>query len=273
MATIMHFPLPCEHVLTSGNTTIGVIPALSLVSHFQVGSWQVLYRPMETGNIERWGLPLMIPNFSRLKDGIFKEKGTTLPIHGFGRSLPWTVIEQGPTLISMQLTSNSATRLNYPYDFTFTATIVAGEETLTYALTMENQSDEVMPIAPGFHPYFAVAQQDKAKLVVDGPPGFEVGAFHWDTDPPDNPYPFPHHVTIRFPSCGTLHIAELPYEAQYLLANMQVWTEPASAPDHEFVCFEPTVSSEDALNRPADRLNMAPHSSQHIVLQLTATPL
>ncbi len=273
MVTIMHFPLPREHVLTSGNTTIGVIPALSLVSHFQVGSWQVLYRPIETGNIERWGLPLMIPNFSRLKDGIFKEKGTTLPIHGFGRSLPWSVIEQGPTLMSMQLTSNSATRRNYPYDFTFTATIEALEEALTYTLTMENRSDEVMPIAPGFHPYFAVAQQDKAKLVVDGLPGFEVGAFDWATDPPDNPYPFPHHVTLQFPNRGTLHIAELPCDAQYLLANMQVWTEPVSAPDHEFVCFEPTVSSEDALNRPTDRLNMAPHSSQQIVLQLTATPL
>ena len=273
MATIMHFPLPREHVLTRGNTTIGVIPALSLVSHFQVGSWQVLYRPIKTSNIERWGIPLMIPNFSRLKDGIFKEKGTTLPIHGFGRSLPWTVIEQDSSQISIQLLSNSATRLNYPYDFTFTATMVASEEMLTYTLTMENLSDEVMPIAPGFHPYFAVAQQDKAKLVVDGLPGFEAAAFDWETNPPDNPNPFPHHVTVQFPDRGTLIIAERPGDAQYLLANMQVWSEPVSAPDHEFVCFEPTVGSEDALNRPADRLNMAPHSSQQIVLQLTATPL
>jgi len=68
-------------------------------------------------------------------------------------------------------------------------------------------------------------------------------------------------------------IAERPEDAQYVLANMQVWTEPMSATDHEFVCFEPTVSSEDAFNRLADRLNMAPHSSQQIVLQLTATPL
>jgi len=273
MATIMHFPIPREHVLTNGNTTIGVIPELSLVSHFQVGSWQVLYRPMETGNIERWGIPLMIPNFSRLKNGLFKEKGTTLPIHGFGRSFPWSVIEQNSGHISIQLMSNSTTRLNYPYDFTFTATIVAGEGTLTYTLTMENRSNEVMPIAPGFHPYFAVAQQDKVKLVVDGPPGFEVGAFDWETTPPDNPYPFPHRVTIQFPDRGTLTIAERAGDAQYLLANMQVWTEPVSAPDHEFVCFEPTVSSEDALNRPTDRLNMAPHSSQQIVLQLMATPL
>src|SRR6266516_5714254 len=116
MATLMNFPTPRERILTSGNTTIGIIPELSLVSHFQVGPWQVLYRPMETGNVKRWGMPLMIPNFSRLKDGMFKEKGTILPIHGFGRSLPWTVIEQGPTLISMQLSSSDATRTDYPYE-------------------------------------------------------------------------------------------------------------------------------------------------------------
>src|SRR5207302_8885553 len=151
MADFMNFPTPRERVLTHGNTTIGVISDICLVSHFQVGPWQVLYRPQETGSVKRWGLPLMIPNFSRLKDGIFKEKDTLLPIHGFGRNLPWPVIEQDSSRISIQLTSNAETRRTYPYEFTFTATIVAGEEMLMYTLKIENCSDEVMPIAPGFH--------------------------------------------------------------------------------------------------------------------------
>src|SRR5690242_7552179 len=171
MADFMTFPAQHESVLKSGNTTIGVIPDTCLVSHFQVGPWQVLYRPTETGNVNRWGLPLMIPNFSRLKDGIFKEKGTTLPIHGFGRLLPWTVAEQGESSMSLQLHSSPATRRNYPYEFTFTADISASEGSLTYTLTMENRGNEVMPIAPGFHPYFAMAQSDKAQLVADGPIG------------------------------------------------------------------------------------------------------
>src|SRR5579859_3018131 len=184
MADFMNFPTPRERVLRYGNTSIGIIPDICLVSHFQVGTWRVLYRPDETGNVKRWGLPLMIPNFSRLKDGIFKEKGTTLPIHGFGRDLPWTVIEIGTTSptgwakpgrsplpvgirsstvhLAMQLSSSDATRPDYPYEFTFTATITAGEGTLTYTLLMENHSSETMPIAPGFHPYFAVTQSEKA---------------------------------------------------------------------------------------------------------------
>lgn len=271
MAQFMNFPTERERVLTYGDTTIGIIPDICLVSHFQVGNWRVLYRPDETGNVKRWGLPLMIPNFSRLKDGEFLEKGTSLPIHGFGRDLPWTVTETSETALEMRLLSSEVTRAMYPYEFTFTARIEAGKGMLTYTLRMQNRSDEAMPIAPGFHPYFAVAQEDKAKLVTDGPPGFSVQDFDWIEHIPDNPYPFPHAVSVRFPGRGVLHIEELPQQEQqeqYSLHNMQVWSEPPGKPDHDFVCFEPTVGSEDALNRPKDRLEIAVGSSRVIVLRL-----
>jgi len=269
----MEFPTSREHVLKNGNTTIGVIPELCLVSHFQVGAWDVLYRPLETGNVKRWGIPLMIPNFGKLQDGVFKEKGTTLPMHGFGRNLPWAIVRQEPGSISIQFSSSEATLTDYPYEFTFTSTIEAGEDTMTYALAMENRGDEVMPIAPGFHPYFAIEQRDKSKLVTDGPVGFAVSAFQWDTNPPDNPYPFSHRVTLEIPRRGTLVISELPWHEQFSLKTMQVWSESASAPDHAFVCFEPVVASADGLNRLADRLNIAPHSTHQIIWQLQASPL
>src|SRR3989442_9210013 len=118
-----------------------------------------------------------------------------------------------------------------------------------------------------------MAQEDKSRLITDGPPGFAANAFDWDKNPPDHPYSFPHRIIVQVPQRGRLTIAELPRDNMYRLAIMQVWSEPATRPDHAFVCFEPTVGSEDALNRPADRLMIAPHSSQRIVLQLTAKPL
>ena len=273
MNNFMSFPIPREHVLTCGNTSVGVIPDICLITHFQVGSWQILYRPMQTGNIKRWGLPLMIPNFSRLNNGTFQEKGTKLPIHGFGRILPWTVIEKDSTHLVMQLTSSEATLASYPYEFIFNVYISVEEGILTYTLTMENHSNENMPIAPGFHPYFTVAQSEKLNIRVDGLSGFEAQAFDWVEHIPDNPYSFPHQVSLHFPESGTLIIAELPQNGQYALSNMQVWSEPPTKPDHNFVCFEPTVGSEDALNRPADRLNIDQHSSRQIVLQLQGKPL
>ncbi len=273
MANFMNFPTSRERVLTYGDTTIGIIPDICLVSHFQVGAWRVLYRPDETGNVKRWGLPLMIPNFSRLKDGMFREKGTSLPIHGFGRNLPWTVTQMSEAALSMQLSSSDATRAIYPYQSTFEASIEAGEETLTYTLTMENHSEESMPIAPGFHPYFTVAQEKKSALVTDGPAGFAVQDFDWVEHIPDNPYPFSHRVYIEIPGGGALTIEELAQNGEYALRNMQVWSEPPSKPDHEFVCFEPTVGSEDALNRPADRLTTEAGQSRRIVLVLRARPV
>src|SRR5579859_7881422 len=142
MASFMQFPTQREHILSSGDTILGIIPELCLISHFQVDKWQVLYRPLETGNVKRWGIPLMIPNFARLKDGIFLEKGTSLPIHGFGRVLPWTVADLSETSLTMQLSSSDAKRSDYPYEFTFSATIEAGEGILTYTLIMENRSAE-----------------------------------------------------------------------------------------------------------------------------------
>ncbi len=272
MAQFMQFPMERERVIRSGNTVVGVIPELSLISHFQVESWEVLYRPTETGNVKRWGLPLMIPNFSRLKDGIFVEKGTTLPVHGFGRNLPWTLTNSTDTSISMQLSSSDATRHDYPYEFTFTIEVTVSEGTLLYTLTMGNRSDEVMPVAPGFHPYFTVAQEEKSNIVVDSIPGFQVKNYAWDVKPPDAPFAFPHTVTVQIPQHGSLTIAELPDEGVYKLKNMQVWSEPAEKPDHNFVCFEPIVTPEDGLNRPADRLNIEPHSRQRIILRLIAKP-
>lgn len=272
MAAFTHFPMPNERVITSGTTTIAVMPEINLVSHFQVGDWQVLYRASETGNVKRWGIPLMIPNFGRLKDGLFEEKETTLPMHGFGRNIPWSVVEHTETSIRLQLTSNEATRVSYPYDFVFTSEIVAGEGSLTYMLTMENKSDETMPIAPGFHPYFALDQGKKSRVIVNDLEGFNASTVHWDTSPPDNHYPFKQQASFAFPQQGTLRIAEVPHAGHYLLKEMQVWSEPVTAPDHEFICFEPIVTHENGLNRPQDRINIAPHTQQQITLRLQAQP-
>ena len=84
---------------------------------------------------------------------------------------------------------------------------------------------------------------------------------------------FRSRVTVQIPHAGTLIIEEIPVDGAYVLRNMQVWSEPATKPDCAFVCFEPTVGSEDALNRPADRLTIPPHSVQQLILELRANPL
>ncbi len=268
----MNFPDPREIVLESGTSRAAVIPEICLVSDFQVGPWQVLYRPQQTGNVRRWGLPLMIPNFGRLKDGRFEEKGTDLPIHGFGRVLPWTVTHQEPDRLDLELQSSEATRASYPYEFTFLSKITLSEGKLTYLLTMHNEGNEPMPIAPGFHPYFTIGQQEKKHVRVQGLPGFDPALVNWDTQPPDTFYAFPHRIEADFPQMGRLTIEELPQDGHYSLKEIQVWSEPMEKPDHNFICLEPIVSHENALNRPADRLEIPSQQTHVIKWSITAQP-
>src|SRR2546430_973985 len=61
MADFMRFPTAREQVLTNGDTKIGIIPEICLVSLFQVGSWQVLYRHDPTWKWETRQISGMMP--------------------------------------------------------------------------------------------------------------------------------------------------------------------------------------------------------------------
>ena len=117
----------------------------------------------------------------------------------------------------------------------------------------------------------AALDKEKYEITVKGL-DFDPFKIDWDTQPPDNAYPFSHKVELVIPQSGTLTIEEEPIEGSYSLATMQVWSEPTSAPDHNFVCFEPVVTGEDGLNRPKDRLNIPPHTTHKLQLKITAVP-
>ena len=112
--------------------------------------------------------------------------------------------EQDQSSITIQLTSDDHTRPQYPYEFTFTAHIVAGEGSLTYTLNVENRNAEIVPIAPGFHPYFSVAQEDKSDIGIEGRAGIDPKAIQWATQLP-NKIPFLFRIAQHsvFPSTAS----------------------------------------------------------------------
>lgn len=270
----MQFPQSTELVLRSGDSVLGVMPQGNLVSYWHIDNWDVLYRPYETGNLHRCGLPLMIPNFSRLQDGIFLDKQTHLPMHGFGRDQLWQVLHQSEDAIALELKSSPETSAIYPYNFTFRVFYglkTNGERRMFfYRLTMENHGQETMPVAPGWHPYFTVAQEQKAQVIVSGVEGFSAQDWDWDQHPPDQAFPFRGQVQLGFPQ-GVITIEEITQGEKRLLSEMQIWSEAADKPDHNFICFEPVVvGGLNGLNRPDRRLEIAPGETKSIELAFQA---
>eukprot|EP01057_Protomagalhaensia_wolfi_P003654 Protomagalhaensia_wolfi_Nauph_80__3653@NODE_368_length_2666_cov_592_247431_g278_i0_p3_GENE_NODE_368_length_2666_cov_592_247431_g278_i0NODE_368_length_2666_cov_592_247431_g278_i0_p3_ORF_typecomplete_len166_score30_48Aldose_epim/PF01263_20/1_6e19_NODE_368_length_2666_cov_592_247431_g278_i020722569 len=144
-----------ELVFKAGDTEMRVIPAKCLISGFKVKDWDVLYRPTQTKNVKRAGLPLMIPNFSSLKDKTFKETGTQLPHHGFGRDKEWRLVDQRADGVTLELTPDSSTDSMYPFKWRFNVDACVSEHQIKHTVTMHNLDEEkTLPVQPGLHPYF-----------------------------------------------------------------------------------------------------------------------
>lgn len=107
------------------------------------------------------GMPLLFPlaSFNHLptRDHHYEWAGATfeMPQHGFARRLPWTVVDQTPTALTLELTASDATRTHYPFAFSHRLTYQLAGGHLFWEQTITNWSNEPMPFSTGFHPYFA----------------------------------------------------------------------------------------------------------------------
>jgi glucose-6-phosphate 1-epimerase len=107
---------------------------------------------LEAGRPIRGGIPLCIPWFGPGKD--------SAPQHGFGRIMPWSLVEveactSGATRLVLELAGDASVSAVWPHAFSFRLEVVVGT-TLKLTITAENRSAASAPFAFAFHNYFAV---------------------------------------------------------------------------------------------------------------------
>lgn len=113
----------------------------------------------------RGGNPVLFPSPGKLEGDRFTRDGRSgsMSQHGLLRNLPWEVLAQTESAVTLAVRSTDATRAAYPWDFVVTYRYVLSGTTLRIEQRFENPGPTPMPFAAGFHPYFAVPQGDKAK--------------------------------------------------------------------------------------------------------------
>ncbi|MGH7327577.1 MAG: galactose mutarotase, partial [Polyangiaceae bacterium] len=87
--------------------------------------------------------------------------------HGFARNVPWEVAGKDARSVTLRLGSSDEIRREYPWNFSAEYTYTLATNSLRIGMTFTNESDSPMPFGAGFHPYFAVAQADKASARVE----------------------------------------------------------------------------------------------------------
>ncbi|HUR41290.1 MAG TPA: hypothetical protein VM240_08990 [Verrucomicrobiae bacterium] len=243
-----------EIVLQHGGVMARVAPARgALVTELRVAGRDVLFMDRTTladpSKSVRGGIPLLFPFAGRLVGDRLVHAGSVMKQHGFARKLAWTVAEQGPGLLRLALGDDAATRTAWPHAFRIEHSVRLLPQGLELELLVRSFGDSPMPIAPGWHPYFACASADKPRVRPLDVPQLEPGRFTPDAEfdfgviaPPEG------RASFHVPALGVLRLSFSP-EMRFL----QCW----GLPGQDFICLEPFTGPNNAINTP-QRIDVAP---------------
>ena len=229
----------------------------------------------------RGGNPILFPICGNLPDDVYAYDGKSYSLkqHGFARNLPWEVVEQSTessSKLTISLKSNDETLAVYPFEFQVKFVYELEGKTLKIHQEYINQSDKVMPLSFGFHPYFLVP--DKEKLSLDIPASTyqakdstEVvsykGSFDFNEDEID--------VALK-PLNGSS--ASITDSSRSLKINLK-WSEDFSTivfwtvKGKDFVCLEPWSAPRNALNTAENLTKLQPGASCEALVEIDVTSL
>jgi galactose mutarotase-like enzyme len=249
-----------EVILKFGKTQAEILPENgAIVSRLVVGSNEILFpaQVIQTseGLKKRGGIPILFPNADPITEptGIFQLKQ-----HGFARDRSWTIEKVAEREATFSLAADEASRAVFPFDFKVTLELEVAERGISYNLSIFNSSEsEILPVAPGLHPYFALPLDQRDKIDVDLP-GFKSETYDWNST---LTFSGQREVSIKYPDGKRLTI-EVAEEFKYWM----IW----AMPDQPFVCLEPWVGKRNALLHAEERINIPPKGKKVLIMKIVS---
>ena len=102
--------------------------------------------------------PNLFPIVGRLLNDTYTWNGKEYAMrqHGFARDQQFTIIDQTASSVTLRLTSNATTYLQFPFDFELDITYALQRNQLKITHCTRNLTKEAMPYSVGGHPGFAI---------------------------------------------------------------------------------------------------------------------
>ncbi|MEL7083567.1 MAG: aldose epimerase [Cyanobacteria bacterium P01_A01_bin.3] len=252
-----------------------------IITGIQIGDRQLLYLDRERfANPElsvRGGIPILFPICGNLPGDRYVWKGQeyTLPQHGFGRNLPWTVVSsstEGAASLTLTLTHTPETLTVYPFQFELKFTYRWAGTSLIVEQQFHNHSADVMPMSIGFHPYYSVG--DKELLQFDIPTQNYVDRANdvraeflgtWDTDLAEIDAAF-EPIERGQPLVAAVSDGDrrVNLRADPYFRHLVFWT----VKEKPFYCLEPWSAPRDAINSGTDLLLLDSGATLNTTLSL-----
>ncbi|MBR8835164.1 MAG: aldose epimerase [Stigonema ocellatum SAG 48.90 = DSM 106950] len=266
--------------LETNHSQLEVLPERGgIVLSWRVQDQEIFYLDKERlANPElsvRGGIPILFPICGNLADNTYTHNGKqyTLKQHGFARDLPWDVVNQENTSLTVVLNSNDQTQAVYPFDFKVAFTYQLQDNTLEIRQHYTNLSSEPMPFSAGFHPYFSVL--DKTQLE------FEIPSGEYQDKPTQAIHPFNGNfdfnqdeidVTFKQLNATSATVTDnsrrlkLTLDYDETFSTLVFWTVKGK----EFYCLEPWSAGRNALNTGENLTVLQPGSDLLTTIRLSA---
>jgi len=227
----------------------------------------------------RGGVPVLFPTPGKLTGDAWSHAGKrgAMKQHGFARTHAWREVarttKDGPGL-SLQLDSDDATRAQFPWPFLVRLRYALEGEALRIDIGVENPGDAPLPFGFGFHPYFHVAQAEKASARIP-----TAATRAWD-NVQKKEIPFSGidltarevdlHLVDHGGTDASLELADrvIALRGSPEFTRWVVWTLEG----RDFVCLEPWTCPGDALNTNQGLIELAPGARRDLWLELAVTP-
>jgi galactose mutarotase-like enzyme len=149
-----------EHVpgdirLASGNLSARVSPVgAQLVGLAHDGLGDLLWR----GDPHGWAdqAPILFPVVGRSAGDVIRVGGAAypMPLHGFARTMRFTVLRQGRQRCRLRLADTPETRQHYPFAFRLDLDYALADDALRVEARVHNPGRVRLPVGFGFHPGF-----------------------------------------------------------------------------------------------------------------------
>lgn len=262
---------------------VTVAPELGgLVTQFDVGGQRVLYLDAETLRQRRvdpkrsirGGCPVLFPTPGKLAGDRWAhgDRHGALPQHGFARNRSWrvcgTLDEGAVAAVALRLEVGSGDP-EWPWRCKLELTYSLRGQVLRIDQRVTNLDGQPMPFGLGFHPYFAVPQEDKARATIetratrafDNVTKQDVTLSTIDlTRPEVDLHLLDHDATASALTWGE-HCVRLSGSREY--TRWVVWTRAGQ----DFVCLEPWTSPGDGINR-GEILTVEPGEARALFVEI-----
>ncbi|HBW89150.1 MAG TPA: aldose epimerase [Cyanobacteria bacterium UBA11149] len=274
------------YILTdyAAGASLEVVPERGgIISRWCLQNQEILYLDEErfkNPNLSvRGGIPILFPICGNLPNHTYIHKGQEYQLHqhGFARDLPWQVIDKvtnGCASLILSLKSNQETLAVYPFEFEVVFTYLLAGNTLEIQQRYTNHSDEAMPFATGFHPYFFAP--DKSQLHFEIPASEYQnqqnqdihpfnGGFDWQEDEID--------VGFRQLTANSATVTDTGRGLKIAIAYSDIYSTLVfwTLKGKDFYCLEPWSAPRNALNTGDCLIQLPPGASLETSVKLAVT--